>query len=288
MTAARPSDSETLFGTAAVLRRQGKIKEALTTYRQASELDPRNPVLLLNLGETYALVRDLPEASRFLDRAIALTPDWPGAYGFRVRHLLRIGGQIERARETASRAAALALPEDHELAYLVGPVRPVQPQLSGGSGQALCGTARRIRVSVLVRAEGVAAGAVLRSPGPTPGRAEPLRVGCPVSHNQAAQCSRRSEIPRFAGDRVRGPGQKGRGDSRSDAVGDADASNERCVSRRVPRRGSGPHLRDGRRARFGRRPTRVLDVHPRRSRHSGACAPTRPGIPSEATRAFSA
>jgi serine/threonine protein kinase/tetratricopeptide (TPR) repeat protein len=114
---ARPSDSETLFGTAAVLRRQGKVKEALTTYRQAFELDPRNALLLLNLGETYGLVRDLPEASRALDRAIALSPDWPGAYGLKVRQLLRLGGDTARARETESSATALGLPEDHELTY---------------------------------------------------------------------------------------------------------------------------------------------------------------------------
>ena len=60
-----------------VFRRQGRIREAITALEEAAELDPRDANLALNLGESYALVRNLRTGqSRWLDKANELTPEW--------------------------------------------------------------------------------------------------------------------------------------------------------------------------------------------------------------------
>jgi TolB-like protein/Flp pilus assembly protein TadD len=114
---ARQNDSDVLSGMAFVFRRQGKFAEAVTALTQAAELDPRYASLLLNLGETLALVRDVAGAARWLDRTSALTPDWARPYGLKARYLLRLGGDVAGARTSLTLANSLGVAEDHEVAY---------------------------------------------------------------------------------------------------------------------------------------------------------------------------
>jgi serine/threonine-protein kinase len=89
----------------------------VTALTQAAELDPRSAQLLFNLGETLALVRDVAAATRWLDRSIALTPDWARAYGLKARYLLRLGGDVTGAAAPLSQAGSLGLGEDFDVAY---------------------------------------------------------------------------------------------------------------------------------------------------------------------------
>ena len=114
---ARPNDSDVLSGIGYVFRRQGKFQEAVTALTRAAELDPRSATLLLNVGETLALVRDVDSATRWLDRSIALTPDWARPYGLKARYVLRLGGDVAGARTSLTLAANLGVAEDHDVSY---------------------------------------------------------------------------------------------------------------------------------------------------------------------------
>jgi serine/threonine-protein kinase len=114
---ARPNDSDVISGMGFVFRRQGKFQEAVTTLRQAADLDPQNSTLLGSLGETLVLMRDVTEAVRYLDRTIALAPDWSGPYRDKARCLLRVGGDLAGARAALTSAANLGVAEDDEVAH---------------------------------------------------------------------------------------------------------------------------------------------------------------------------
>jgi len=114
---ARQNESEALTGMAFVFRRQGKLDETATILRQVADLDPQNAQLLLNLGETLALMRGLTEAVRCLDGSIALTPDWARPYGLKARYLLRLGGDVSGAGTSLTSAANLGVAEDHDVTY---------------------------------------------------------------------------------------------------------------------------------------------------------------------------
>ena len=54
---------------AAIQRRQGKWDESSASYAKAVSLDPKDPILLENMGMNYLAVRDYPAAERIFDRA---------------------------------------------------------------------------------------------------------------------------------------------------------------------------------------------------------------------------
>ncbi len=70
-----PSDAEVALTTGAVMRRQGKIAEALPHFEHARSLDPRAAPIAHNLGETYALLRRYDEALKAFERGVELAPD---------------------------------------------------------------------------------------------------------------------------------------------------------------------------------------------------------------------
>ena len=114
---ARPGDSDIAEGVGYVLRRQGRLPEAITALEEAAELDPRDATLALNLGESYALVRELDPAIRWLDRANALTPEWVRPLGLKARFLLRVGGDVASARDPLATASKLSTTEDRDVPY---------------------------------------------------------------------------------------------------------------------------------------------------------------------------
>jgi len=94
----RPDHSFLLEGIAAVQRRLGDFKEALTTYEEAIKLNPRDNRLTIELGGTYLLSRKYQDAERCYDRAIGLAPDLSGAYSAKARLYLSWKGSAEDAR----------------------------------------------------------------------------------------------------------------------------------------------------------------------------------------------
>jgi serine/threonine protein kinase len=60
--------------TGYILRRQGNDEEAIRALEQAVALDPRNPVLLIQLSVSYDYLRRYPEEKAILQRVLEITP----------------------------------------------------------------------------------------------------------------------------------------------------------------------------------------------------------------------
>jgi len=70
-----PNDPRILELTGYILRRQGKHEEGIRALEQAVALDPRNPVVLLQLSVSYDYLRRYPEEKATLQRLLEITPD---------------------------------------------------------------------------------------------------------------------------------------------------------------------------------------------------------------------
>jgi serine/threonine-protein kinase len=94
----QPNNVDAIEAVGLVERRQGKWQEALASMRRAVELDPLNYSNLVELAGTYMLIRDYGEGAQLADRAIALAPDVPGAYGAKALIYLNWVGNLEQVR----------------------------------------------------------------------------------------------------------------------------------------------------------------------------------------------
>ena len=72
---ALPNDGDVALYIAAILRRQGRLTEAITAYQHAEAIDPRNQVALYDASQTYFGLRYWTNALRGLDRVLELAPD---------------------------------------------------------------------------------------------------------------------------------------------------------------------------------------------------------------------
>src|SRR5207244_10685526 len=64
----QPSNSSSRTARAAIYRRRGEWKRALAEFDRASELDPRDPQIPLNIGVTYVALRRWTDAEHELTR----------------------------------------------------------------------------------------------------------------------------------------------------------------------------------------------------------------------------
>jgi TolB-like protein/Flp pilus assembly protein TadD len=69
-----PNDPGIFRAMAAIQRRQGKWDESSASYAKAVSFDPKDPILLENMGMNYLAVRDYPTAARIFDRAVKAAP----------------------------------------------------------------------------------------------------------------------------------------------------------------------------------------------------------------------
>ncbi|MBL7187067.1 MAG: protein kinase [Phycisphaerae bacterium] len=94
----QPNNSEVLEFVGYVQRRQGKFEEALGNIKRAFELDPLASRLAYQIALTFKLLRKYPEAKRYYDRAISLSPDWHIPYARKANLYLLAEGKTEKAR----------------------------------------------------------------------------------------------------------------------------------------------------------------------------------------------
>lgn len=102
--AQHPNDPEAAFGLGIVQRRQGNWPEAVRYLRQAAELDPRSRNKAWDCGLALFFTRDYREAELYIDRAIALAPEWAYAYTTKARLYLSWTGDTARARRVLREA----------------------------------------------------------------------------------------------------------------------------------------------------------------------------------------
>jgi tetratricopeptide (TPR) repeat protein len=70
-----PNDAGVFRAMAAIQRRQGKWKDSSANYAKAVSLDPKDPILLENMGMNYLAERDYATAARVFDRAVKAAPE---------------------------------------------------------------------------------------------------------------------------------------------------------------------------------------------------------------------
>jgi len=116
----QPNNSDLLLFIGAVQRRQGKFEEALANIKRASELDPLSNHLTLELGGMFMLMRNYPEALRYLNRAISLAPDVPDPYVGKATLYLYWEGSIGKARAVVEDALKnIRSPEESSIVDLL-------------------------------------------------------------------------------------------------------------------------------------------------------------------------
>jgi len=81
-----------------LLRRKGRLAEAIEELKRASALNPRTANLVWTIAETYGALRDYEQADVYFERAIALAPDEP--FNYEQRALVRLAwtGNLAEAR----------------------------------------------------------------------------------------------------------------------------------------------------------------------------------------------
>lgn len=106
--AVRPGSAELLAWRGFVLRRLGRMDEALDDLRRAQRLDPRNPLLVYELAATHAFLRQDAEAERVCQ---VLPRSLPQAGDFRAQCLvfsIRRRGDLEPAHALERDLATVA------------------------------------------------------------------------------------------------------------------------------------------------------------------------------------
>ena len=94
----QPGSGELLSARAAVLRRQGRFVESAANFARAVELDPRSSDAAFSLAGTYGAIRDYPNAVRYAERTLALTPQWTGVNADRATYLVAWRGDVAEGR----------------------------------------------------------------------------------------------------------------------------------------------------------------------------------------------
>ncbi|KAB2880631.1 protein kinase [bacterium] len=95
----RPNNPDVDYGVAAVLRRQGKMKESVEAFKRSIAGNPRVAEIVRQLGETLTLTRDYEEADTYYSKAILLSPDNIDVYYEKAKSLLLWKSDLAGARK---------------------------------------------------------------------------------------------------------------------------------------------------------------------------------------------
>jgi len=100
----QPQNAPILEGIAFIKRRQGKLGEAKSYLKKASELDPLSINIPFQLGVSYLLLRDYQEAEKCFNRTLILNAEHVLAY-YRKTCLSFYQGDTKKARQVLETAA---------------------------------------------------------------------------------------------------------------------------------------------------------------------------------------
>ena len=120
-----PNNAELYNAIAAVQRRIGPMEQAAVNFMRAAELDPRSHLKLFDVGLTFSLMRRYDQAQVYLDKVIALAPDWPLVHVYKAWIEIFRTGNVTRAREILAEGAKHAdLARSHYYWWLERVVEP--------------------------------------------------------------------------------------------------------------------------------------------------------------------
>ena len=97
-----PNSADVFGNMAFVERRMGRWDDAVSHFRKAVSLDPRNLQLLMYTGETLGFLRNFAEAEDFVDRALQIAPDAVRALVAKIT-LFQAEGRLDEASKLAAR-----------------------------------------------------------------------------------------------------------------------------------------------------------------------------------------
>jgi len=110
-TRVAPNDPNAYAWKARVERRRGNMSDAIADYRRSVVLDPRNITNVLDLGETYSMMRDYRPADELYNRALALDSSSWDAWSYLAYDALARSGDVNAALAILSKAAAKTDPD---------------------------------------------------------------------------------------------------------------------------------------------------------------------------------
>ena len=93
-----PNDRYIYNGTGAVYRRQGNFDAAIGEWRKAFELAPRDPNIVMELGNTYSSAGYFEQADYYFNLAISLGPDEEISYALTGWNYVDWKGSTQLAR----------------------------------------------------------------------------------------------------------------------------------------------------------------------------------------------
>jgi TolB-like protein/Flp pilus assembly protein TadD/predicted Ser/Thr protein kinase len=101
-----PNNADLYGSIAGVQRRQGDFDGAIVNFTRAGMLEPTSPLRTFDIGLSYGLIRNYPEAERYMDKAITLAPDWPLPYIYKAWIYLFWVGDRDQARTVLAEASS--------------------------------------------------------------------------------------------------------------------------------------------------------------------------------------
>jgi serine/threonine-protein kinase len=103
----QPGRGELLLTRGLLLRRQGRLAEAAASLKRAAELDPRAHDIAWSLAWTYGVMREYPDAVRYLERTLALAPKWSAVYADLGLAQVMWRGDVKEGRRIVAQGMAL-------------------------------------------------------------------------------------------------------------------------------------------------------------------------------------
>ena len=103
----QPGSAEVYSNRGTLLRRLGRLGEAVANLERASELDPRSPQAAFGVANIHGAMRHYADAIRYVDRTLALNPRWTGVYADRATFVLSETGDVAAARRSLRDGMAL-------------------------------------------------------------------------------------------------------------------------------------------------------------------------------------
>ena len=100
-----PNDAEILQSLGLVLRRLGRLPEAIDAFEKAFSLNPRTVYLLWLLAESHRALREYEEADAYFGQAISMAPDEPSYWAERALNWLAWTGEPKPARQILEEAS---------------------------------------------------------------------------------------------------------------------------------------------------------------------------------------
>jgi serine/threonine-protein kinase len=100
----QPSNADLLRAIGLVERRRGRWNESVARLIEGLRYDPRSGSRAFDVGDSYMMMRMYPEAEQYLDRAIALSPDWAAPYVNKAWLYICWRGDLPRAHATLLQA----------------------------------------------------------------------------------------------------------------------------------------------------------------------------------------